>query len=58
MQCTCNTLKHKVKYFYTEYSDKEYYEDQPTLNDIKSSLGDDWEVLIDFGTDALFRKIN
>jgi FkbM family methyltransferase len=53
-----NTLKDKVKYFYTEYSDKEYYEDQPTLNDIKSLLGDGWDVLIDFKTDVLFERKN
>jgi len=44
----------KVRFLYTEYSDKEYYEGQKNLNYITELLGSDWVLLQDFRTDALF----
>jgi FkbM family methyltransferase len=52
-----NILKN-VKFLYTEYSNKEYYEGQSNLNQIKSILGDSWEIVKDFGTDVLFKNKN
>ncbi len=52
-----NTLKNKVKYFYTEYSNNEQYEDQPTKNKILKLLPD-FEIVEDFGTDILLRNKN
>lgn len=43
-----------VRYFYTEYSDTAYYQDEPTLDEIKKLLGNDYALVRDFGTDALF----
>jgi FkbM family methyltransferase len=51
-------FKNKVKYFYTEYSNKEYYYGQLNLNKLSEILGSDWEVVIDFGTDVLFKNKN
>ena len=45
-----------VRYLYTEYSNKEYYSGQSNLNELKSILGDDWELTKDFGSDALFKN--
>lgn len=53
-----NTLNNKVRYFYTEYSNKEYYDGQVNLNKLKELLGDNWELIYDFGTDVLFKNKN
>lgn len=45
----------KVKYFYTEYSNDEQYEGQPTLQRILELLPD-FEVMIDYGTDVLLKN--
>jgi len=50
-----NILKN-VKYLYTEYSNKEYYYGQSNLNELKTILGDDWELIKDFGSDVLFKN--
>jgi FkbM family methyltransferase len=42
-----------VKYIYTEYSDRELYESQPTKDQILNELGADWKVIFDFGGDIL-----
>jgi FkbM family methyltransferase len=52
------TLSKKVKYFYTEYYNEEIYENQINLNETIELLGDNWELLFDYGTDALFRNKN
>lgn len=44
----------RIKFLYTEYSNEEYYEGQANLKQILSSLGTGWDLLKDFGTDALF----
>jgi len=33
-----NTFDNKVKYLYTEYSNRKIYKDEPTLNNIMSML--------------------
>ena len=53
-----NTLDTKVKYFYTEYSNKEYYDGQLNLVRIKELLGDNWEIIVDYGSDVLFKNKN
>jgi len=52
------TFKNKVKFLYTEYANREFYENQPNLDKILSLLGNDWEVVHDFGSDVLLRNKN
>lgn len=52
------TFKNKVRFLYTEYANKEYYENQPNLNKILSLLGNDWELVHDFGSDILLKNKN
>lgn len=47
----------KIKYFFTEYSNEEHYEGQPTLKKIKKLLPN-FEVVKDYGTDVLLRNKN
>jgi FkbM family methyltransferase len=47
-----------IKYIYTEYSDKELYESQPTKNQIINVLNNDWEIIFDFGGDILLKNKN
>lgn len=47
----------KVKYFFTEYSDDEQYEGQPTLEHLIDLLPD-FEVMSNYGTDVLLRNKN
>ena len=51
-----STLDTKVRYFYTEYSNKEYYDGQLTLRELKELLGDGWDIIQDYGTDVLFKN--
>lgn len=51
-------FKDKVRYLYTEYSNKEYYEGQANLVQLTSIIGDNWEVVQDFGTDVLLKNKN
>jgi FkbM family methyltransferase len=51
-------LKDKVKFLYTEYSNNEYYVGQPNLNSLKSLLGEEWDLVEDYGSDVLFRNKN
>ena len=51
-------LKNGVRFLYTEYSNKEYYEGQVNLAKLSELLGDDWELVQDFNTDALFKNKN
>lgn len=53
-----NMLNKNVKYLYIEYSNKEYYENQINLDRIKLILGDNWELVKDYGSDALFINKN
>ena len=48
----------RVRFLYTEYSNREYYEGQATLNKIISLLGPNWSVVHDFGTDVLLKNNN
>jgi FkbM family methyltransferase len=50
------TFENKVRFLYTEYSNKEYYEGQSTLSQILDLLGSNWTILIDFGTDVLLKN--
>jgi FkbM family methyltransferase len=50
------TFKNKVRFLYSEYANKEYYESSPNQNAILKLLGDDWEIIQDFGTDVLLRN--
>lgn len=45
-----------IHYIFTEYSNSELYEDQPTKDQILNSLGDKWEVIHDYGGDILLRN--
>jgi FkbM family methyltransferase len=51
-----NTLNKKVRYFYTEYSNKEYYEGQLKLDSLLNLMGDNWELIRDFGSDVLLKN--
>ena len=50
------SFKNKVRFLYTKYSNKEYYEGQPNLNRILSLLGDNWEMLNDYCSDILLKN--
>ena len=50
------TLNTKVRYLYTEYSNKEYYEGQLKLENLLKLIGDNWEVIKDFGYDVLLKN--
>ncbi len=52
------SLTGKIKYIYTEYSNTEYYEGEPTLNKILEILGNNWEVIKDYKTDVLLKNKN
>lgn len=49
-------LTNKVRYIYTEYANIEYYENQPTLEKILETLGNNWEIVHDFKTDVLIKN--
>jgi FkbM family methyltransferase len=51
-----NTLNAKVRYLYTEYSNKEYYEGQLKLENLLNLMGDNWELVKDFGSDVLLKN--
>jgi hypothetical protein len=51
-----NTLNAKVRYLYTEYSNKEYYEGQLKLENLLNLMGDNWELIRDFGSDVLLKN--
>jgi len=51
------SFKNKVRYFYTEYSNEEQYENQPTLKKILQLLPS-FEIIEDFGTDVLLKNKN
>lgn len=51
-------FKKNIQYIYTEYSDKELYESQPTKNQIINVLDDNWEIVFDFGGDILLKNKN
>jgi FkbM family methyltransferase len=53
-----NTFDTKVRYFYTEYAYEKYYKDSPSIEDIKIMLGENWQIMIDFGTDVLLKNIS
>ena len=50
------TFDNKVRYLYTEYSNKEYYEGQINLDKILSLLGQNWSLVQDFGSDVLLKN--
>jgi FkbM family methyltransferase len=52
------TFKNKVRFLYTEYANREFYETQPNLDKILSLLGNDWEFVHDFGSDVLLKNKN
>lgn len=51
------TFKNKVRYIFTEYSNDEQYEGQPTLEKILSLLPD-FEIIKNVGTDVLLKNRN
>jgi FkbM family methyltransferase len=53
-----NSLIDKVRYMYTEYSNVEYYENEPSLNKIIELMGDNWEVVQVFAADVLLKNKN
>jgi FkbM family methyltransferase len=47
----------KTRFIYTEYSDREFYEDGIFNKDsISKILGEDWTIVYDFGTDLLLEN--
>ena len=52
------TFENKVRFLYTEYSNKEYYEGQAILDKILSLLGPNWTLVQDFGSDVLLKNNN
>ena len=46
----------KVHYVFTEYSNSELYENQPTKDQILNILGEEWEIIHDYGDDILLRN--
>lgn len=56
IQGAIETLK-KTRYFFTEYCNDEHYEGQPTLRELEMMLPD-FEVVMDYGTDVLFKNKN
>ncbi len=52
-----DTLEKKVRFLYTEYSNKEYYKDQPTLKKILKLLPN-FEIVKDYGSDVLLKNKN
>jgi FkbM family methyltransferase len=52
-----NILKN-TKYIYTEYSDNEWYENQPNLQMLIDILGENWILKEKFQADVLFENIN
>ncbi len=49
-------MKNKIHFIYTEYSDNELYENQPTKDQIIENLGNDWRLVFDFGGDILLEN--
>lgn len=52
------SLINKIRFIYTEYSNVEYYENEPGLNDIIRLIGDNWELIRDYRTDVLLKNKN
>jgi 2-O-methyltransferase len=55
------TFDNKVRFLYTEYaqnSNQVYYETSPNREIILQLLGENWEVIKDFGSDILLRNKN
>ena len=50
------SFEKRVRFLYTEYSNKEYYEGQSNLKKIMELMGDNWVILQDFGTDVLLKN--
>lgn len=50
------SFENRVRFLYTEYSNKEYYEGQANLTKIVELLGPNWQVVHDFGTDVLLKN--
>jgi FkbM family methyltransferase len=46
----------KIHYIFTEYSNDELYENQPTRDQILKVLGKEWEIDYDYGGDILLRN--
>jgi FkbM family methyltransferase len=51
-------ILNKTKYLYTEYCNKEYYEDQKTLNQLLNILPGKWKIVYDFVSDVLFENLD
>ena len=51
------TFNNKVRFLYTEYSNNEYYKNEPTLQKILSMLPN-FSIVQDFGTDVLLKNNN
>lgn len=47
------TFANKVKFLYTEYAKEEIYNDAPNQDRIKNLLGQNWQIIHDFGSDIL-----
>lgn len=50
------SLRDKIRFFYTEYSDVAYYKDEPDLRAILQNIGPNWKVIRDYKTDVLLKN--
>lgn len=56
LQGAKNSLKKNIRFFYTEYSKKQYYKNSPTLATLLTLLPKGWKMLRDYGTDVLLKN--
>ena len=46
----------RTRYFYSEYSPERYYEDAPTLRELRNALGPYWKQMNTYQDNVLFRN--
>lgn len=47
-----------TRYFYSEYSPERYYQDAPTLEELRAALGPNWKQMATYQDNVLFRNTN
>ncbi len=52
------SLTNRIKYFYTEYSNIQYYQNEPDFNKILQLLGSNWKIVKKYQSDVLLKNIN
>lgn len=48
----------KTRYFYSEFSPERYYQDAPTLGELRAALGPNWRQMATYQDNVLFRNTN